>query len=242
MYTININEIEKKADEIYFDSLPFFNDSESEDKLMLGKELEDLADELISVKRNDDTIINPFFWENSQPESFLPCIVKIHVANDMIFDPSQNYDECYNRWEEYWEEKYNDAECEAELLYIHIKEFVKELRIASGDIIPECNIDDLESWKEILLSIDPEDLEDDGSETGDFEQNKIFSEAYNKVSDAIDKLVYLETVNGHRIDRIWVECFEDMPHMLFKGGIIGIEIEDSIPYCLKYIDALIKNN
>ena len=242
MYTINIKEIEIKADEIYSDSLPFFNDSEIEDNLMLEKELEDLEEELISVKRIDDTIINPFLWENSQPKSFLPCIVRIHVANDMIFDPSQDYDECYNRWEQYWEEKYNDAECEAELLYIHIKEFIKELRIAAGDVITDCNTDDLESWKEILLSIDPEDLEDDSSETGDFEQNEIFSDAYNNVSGIIDKLVYLETVNGRRIDKIWFECFEDMPHMLFKGGIIGIEIEDSIPYCLKYIDALIKNN
>lgn len=44
MYTINIKEIEIKADEIYSDSLPFFNDSEIEDNLMLEKELEDLEE------------------------------------------------------------------------------------------------------------------------------------------------------------------------------------------------------
>lgn len=233
-----IESVEKEVDELFLDSLSLFDEDEPENDL--EEELEDIEQDLMLKEIIDGIEVDPPLWVDPDPE-LLP-VAKIYAAIDMTIDSTQDYDECNDRWQEYWESKYDEGDCEAEQSYIRIKELIKNFRIAAGDIKTECNTDDLEGWKEILLSIDPEDLEDDGSETGDFEQNKIFSEAYTKVSDIIARIVYLKEVNGHRIDEIWEEYFGDMPHMLFMGGIIGIDIEDSIPHCLKYIEALIENN
>lgn len=233
--TKEIKAIEQKADEIFLGTLPFFDDYDEagiENNLEVEKELEDIVEQLLAFEIIDDVEVDPPIWIDPYPE-LLP-IVKIYALIDMLIGSSR--DEYYDYWKEYWEKRYNENDCGAEQSYLRIKEAVEKLRTLAGDIKTECSIGDLESWKEILLS----DLEDDSSETDDFEQNQISTAADDKVADIIDKLVHLKTVNGHKIDEIWDKCFWMTPHMLFMGCIVGLSRGDNaVAEFITYIDALI---
>ena len=242
--TKEIKAIEQKADEIFLGTLPFFDDYDDydesgiENNLEVEKELEDIVEQLLAVEIIDDVEVDPPLWISPYPE--LQPIAAIYAYTDMVIGSARDYGECYDQWQEYWEKRYNEDDCGAEQSYIRIKEAVKKLRTLAGDIKTECSIGDLERWKKILLSIDPESIEDDGSETGDFEQNQIFTAADDKCSYVIDKLLHLKTVNGLEInDEIWNKCFSMAPHMLFMGSSLGLKTEHAVPDFISYVIALI---